>query len=185
MSAAYHRLASLSPAHEATQRHDYETLSRLLSAASAAFDTDSAAAKACIEQAAELLIGPQEEKQPDNDRAAAPRGLAPWQQKRVAEYIAANIASSIRVEDMARVTGLSLGYFFGVFRHSFGESPLSYVARQRVVRSQMLMRKNSRASLAQIALECGMCDQAHFSRVFRRVVGMNPGVWRRQWACAV
>jgi AraC-like DNA-binding protein len=24
-----------------------------------------------------------------------------------------------------------------------------------------------------------MCDQSHFTRVFRRIVGMNPGLWRR------
>jgi AraC-like DNA-binding protein len=26
-----------------------------------------------------------------------------------------------------------------------------------------------------------MCDQAHLTRVFRRIVGVNPGVWRRQF----
>jgi hypothetical protein len=27
-----------------------------------------------------------------------------------------------------------------------------------------------------------MCDQAHFSRTFRRVVGTNPTAWRREFA---
>jgi AraC-like DNA-binding protein len=39
---------------------------------------------------------------------------------------------------------------------------------------------NSDFSLTQIALEIGMCDQAHFCRTFRRVVGINPNAWRRQ-----
>jgi AraC-like DNA-binding protein len=29
-----------------------------------------------------------------------------------------------------------------------------------------------------------MCDQAHFSRVFRRIVGVNPKAWRRQFFAA-
>ena len=33
--------------------------------------------------------------------------------------------------------------------------------------------------LCQIALACGLCDQAHLSRVFRRRHGVSPGAWRR------
>jgi AraC-like DNA-binding protein len=33
---------------------------------------------------------------------------------------------------------------------------------------------SSQEPLVQIALECGMCDQARFSRMFRRTVGINP-----------
>jgi len=34
------------------------------------------------------------------------------------------------------------------------------------------------AVLSQIALECGMCDQAHFTRVLRKIAGVNPAAWR-------
>jgi AraC-like DNA-binding protein len=74
-----------------------------------------------------------------------------------------------------------VGHFFRAFRESFGEPPFAHIARQRIQRAQSLML-SSRASLSQIAFDCGMCDQAHFTRVFRRVVGINPGVWRRQSA---
>ena len=42
-------------------------------------------------------------------------------------------------------------------------------------RCQELML-SSRASLSTIALGSGMCDQSHLTRVFRRIVGVNPGV---------
>jgi AraC-like DNA-binding protein len=35
------------------------------------------------------------------------------------------------------------------------------------------------APLSQIALDCGLADQAHFSRLFRRFVGESPRSWRR------
>ena len=80
--------------------------------------------------------------------------------------------------DVARVARLSLSHLFRVFHESFGEPPLAYVARQRILRAQTLML-SSRAPLSQIALGCGMYDQTHFTRLFRRIVGVNPSAWRR------
>jgi AraC family transcriptional regulator len=51
--------------------------------------------------------------------------------------------------------------------------------RQRIVYAKVLM-SSSKAPLARIAFDCGLCDQAQFSRTFRRVVGVSPNVWRRQ-----
>jgi AraC-like DNA-binding protein len=33
--------------------------------------------------------------------------------------------------------------------------------------------------LCDIAIECGLADQAHLSRLFRKVVGETPAAWRR------
>jgi AraC-like DNA-binding protein len=106
-------------------------------------------------------------------------GLGSRQQKDISGYIAANIGSNIRADDLARVAHMSVGHFFRAFRESFGEPPLAYVAKQRIRRAQWLML-TSREPLSHIAFDCGMCDQAHFTRVFRRIVGISPGVWRRQ-----
>lgn len=117
-------------------------------------------------------------------RGAQPQprgGLALWQKQRLAEYVAANLGSCIRPPDLARVAGLSTGHFFRAFLESFGEPPLAYVRRQRMRRCQDLML-SSRASLSAIALDCGMCDQSHLTRVFCRIVGVNPGVWTRRFA---
>jgi transcriptional regulator GlxA family with amidase domain len=50
--------------------------------------------------------------------------------------------------------------------------------RRRVERAQGMMLTTS-APLAQIAAQCGLADQAHFNRIFRRFVGDSPGAWRR------
>ncbi len=108
-------------------------------------------------------------------------GLAPWQAKRVATYVEANMSACIRIADLAAIARLSISHFFRAFRKSFGETPQSYVRRRRMQRAQIIML-SSQEPLAQVALDCGMCDQAHFSRVFRKVVGINPWAWRRQFS---
>ena len=74
---------------------------------------------------------------------------------------------------------LSLGHFFRSFRVSFGQPPLAYIKVRRIHHAQVLML-NTQEPLSQVALHCGMYDQAHFTRVFRKVVGISPSVWRRQ-----
>lgn len=162
-----------------------ETVVQLAAAATATFHSDGDPAKACILPAPQLLQvrGNRKGYRPDESPALR-GGLASWQAKRVAAYIEANIGSHFRATDLATIAGLGASHFFRAFRHSFDVTPVTYVTRQRVRRAQVLML-GSREPLSQIALDCGMCDQAHFTRVFRKVVGINPGVWRRQFRPSV
>jgi AraC family transcriptional regulator len=158
----------------------HEELPKLISAAVATLDSDRATAKACLQRAIELL-GATGEERPVQAAARSRGGLAPWQERVITAYIADNLASTIQVSDLARVAQLSVGHFFRAFRESFGEPPLAHIARRRSQRAQALML-SSRAPLSQIGLDCGMHDQSHFTRVFRRFVGINPGLWRRQFS---
>jgi AraC family transcriptional regulator len=156
-----------------------EELPKLISAAAATLDRDRATAKACLQRAVELL-GATGEALPLQARQWIRGGLAPWQSRTVTAHIAANLGSTILVSELARIARLSVGHFFRAFRESFGESPHTHIARRRVHHAQSLML-SSPAPLSQIALDCGMHDQSHFTRVFRRFVGMNPGAWRRNF----
>jgi AraC family transcriptional regulator len=108
-------------------------------------------------------------------------GLAPWKLKRVDDYIAANLGSTILVVDLARIAQQSVSHFSRTFRRSVGHTPHGYVMRQRMRRAQDIMLSSEHA-LSRIALECGMSDQAHFSRAFRKLVGTSPSAWRRQFS---
>jgi AraC family transcriptional regulator len=105
-------------------------------------------------------------------------GLAPWQIREVKIHIASNLGAGIRTQDLATIAGLSPFHFSRAFRDSFGDSPHSYLLRRRIERSQGLMLTTN-ATLADIALDCGLVDQAHFGKLFRRLVGESPGAWRR------
>jgi AraC family transcriptional regulator len=106
------------------------------------------------------------------------RGLAPWQVRKVSAYIEAHLDSAVGTPDLAGLVKLSVFHFCRAFRASFGESPHTYVMRRRVECAQGLMLQTN-STLAQIAIECGLSDQAHLSKSFRRFVGESPGAWRR------
>jgi transcriptional regulator GlxA family with amidase domain len=105
-------------------------------------------------------------------------GLAPWQIRRVTEYIEEHLSSTIRLQDLAGVARLSHSHFCRAFKESVGHPAPAYVMRRRVHRAQGLMLTTTEP-LSQIAAQCGMADQAHFCKLFRRLVGESPNAWRR------
>ncbi|CAN5355147.1 hypothetical protein BH10PSE4_BH10PSE4_31640 [soil metagenome] len=106
-------------------------------------------------------------------------GLAPWQERKVRQFVAENLDRTIAVGELASLARLSTTHFSRVFKRSFGITPRDYVMRARLERAKSLLTQTS-ASLCQIALDCGFCDQAHMSRIFHQVVGATPSRWRRQ-----
>lgn len=116
-------------------------------------------------------------------RAAEPPanrgGLAPWQALRINRYIRQHLEDRIRVDDLARQARLSVSHFCRAFRQSFGMTPHAYVIRLRIEQAEHLML-TTQESLTQIALACGLVDQAHLSRLFRRLHAETPSSWRRR-----
>lgn len=150
----------------------------LLNDAQAALHSDRDLARACVIQALELL----------HEAPARPAGpfcchggLAGWQVRRIAAYIEEHLGSSLRVVELAGLVGLSASHFSRAFKQSFGQAPMNYVSLQRVRLAQHLLLTTDE-SMCQISLACGMCDQAHLTRVFRRIVGDSPLAWRRRHA---
>jgi AraC family transcriptional regulator len=153
---------------------------KLLDRAAEAMDSDGAAAKDCIARATALL-------QTDHDRAdrascgtstLARGGLAPWQVRQVTKHIDQVLASTIRTQECAKVARLSTSHFRRAFKVSFGVTFYKYINRRRVERAQEMMVMTDQP-LCQIARQCGFADQPHFTRVFRRLVGSSPAIWRR------
>ena len=105
-------------------------------------------------------------------------GLAPWQVRCVLTYIEGHLSENIHCEDLSELVNLSLSHFMRAFRDSFGRPPHAYVMKRRIERAQGLMLTTDSA-LGQIALECGLADQSHLSRLFQRFIGESPAAWRR------
>ena len=110
--------------------------------------------------------------------SSARGGLAPWQEHRATDLLAANLDGKIGVRDLARVCGLSVGHFSRAFRQTTGMAPHQWLMVRRLEAAKPLLR-DRRRSLSEVALACGFADQSHFTRAFSRAVGTSPGAWRR------
>jgi AraC-like DNA-binding protein len=158
----------------------FVSLAEILQEASAAVQDDPVVARACIARAAMLLREVQARHDGGQADAARGLGLARWQLSRVTAHVEKNIHRSLRIRDLAELAGLSAGHFARAFRQSVGVAPRSFVLERRVARAKTLMQKTD-LPLSEVALACGLSDQAHLSRIFRRYTAITPNAWRREW----
>lgn len=104
--------------------------------------------------------------------------LAAWQLRRAVDYIEENCLRTIRLEELASLTGLSQSHFSHAFKASTGLPPHQWQTRARLERAKQLLLKGD-TPLTNVAVETGFADQAHFTRVFRKNVGTTPASWKR------
>jgi len=104
--------------------------------------------------------------------------IAPAKLKRVMDFIEANLNESIGLDDLAREADLSVNHFLRVFKLATGETPYHYLRARRLERARQLLTEDA-MPLAELALECGFANQAHFTAAFSKEVGISPGRYRR------
>lgn len=151
-------------------------VSRLLMNAISLVERDESVAIDLIKRASSLLR-PHAANEGGAKRPAT-GGLAPWQENRVRKYIEDNLSASIPLDELAGLVRLSTSYFSAAFKVTFGMSPHNYIISRRVEHAKYRMAHSS-APLSEIALDCGLSDQAHLSRIFRKTTGTTPSAWRR------
>ena len=173
-----------SPLHETMAQGLSVAAAQLVEAACKARGGDFEATRAHVAHAIALLrrmpsFGPHRSNPLCNAETHVMRGALPaWQTRKVIAHVEGNLSRRISVQELARLLNLSASHFCRAFKCGFGASPRDYVLRRRIEVAQAMMLTTSE-SLRSIAISCGMCDQQHFTRSFRRIVGETPSIWRR------
>lgn len=106
-------------------------------------------------------------------------GLPTWKMKKINNYIAQNLAGKVLSQHLADTCGLSVSHFHRAFQASFGCSPHRYVMKMRLAAARTLLIETD-WPIKFIALECGMSDQAHLTRVMRTHCATTPMAVRRR-----
>ena len=105
-------------------------------------------------------------------------GLSRSMLNRVLEYINANLSDKLELGVLAKVAGVNLYHFARSFKQSTGESPYQYVLRRRIEKAKEFL-VHAQLSIIETSARTGFVDQSHFSKVFRRLVGVAPSEYRK------
>jgi AraC-like DNA-binding protein len=96
-------------------------------------------------------------------------------------YIEANFGSKLSLRQIAAASHMSMFHFSRLFSRIVGVSPYQYLLQYRLRFAQKLLSlRGAQRSIADIAIESGFYDQAHFSRHFRRAFGKTPQAYRSE-----
>ncbi|MFC7338238.1 helix-turn-helix domain-containing protein [Haloferula chungangensis] len=109
------------------------------------------------------------------ERVAYFRELAP-----VIAHMEQHFSESVSMREMAKMVGLSSTRFNLRFRQILHMSPSEYQLRLRIVTAQRMLTLSDK-TMAEIAVECGFCDQSHFGKRFLKATGMSPKSYRSQF----
>ena len=95
------------------------------------------------------------------------------------QYIIANFASPLRLEEVAGTAGLTPNYLSRKFKKATGVTFKEYVNYIRIRQAcRMLLITDD--SITSIALNCGFNSSNYFKDCFRKINGMSPRTFRQR-----
>lgn len=95
-------------------------------------------------------------------------------------FIQRNYCEMISVDGIAEFAGISRSHLYRVFMKNTGMSPNEYLSAYRINKACGLLR-NSGLKINEIASSVGFQDQLYFSRVFKKMKGVSPSGYLKQF----
>jgi AraC-like DNA-binding protein len=96
---------------------------------------------------------------------------------RAMSFLRASACERISLEDASRASGVGVFHLIRLFQKHVGLTPHAYLTQVRIAKSQHLLRRGE--PVAQVALDVGFADQAHFTKRFKQLTGTTPAFYAR------
>lgn len=100
--------------------------------------------------------------------------------KQIVQYLEANCARELPLQEVADAVGFNKNYICSVFKRDSGMTIGGCQTTIRI-RKAAEMISFSDMNLTQVATATGFTNLSHFNRIFKKVVGVPPGQYRRMF----
>jgi len=107
----------------------------------------------------------------------------PYVVKETMQYVGLNLDKPFIVKDLAAHVRCHPDFLSRKFKQHTGMDLSLYLQQARVDRAKRLL-ENPKIDIGTAADQSGFSDRVHFSKVFRRITGLTPGQFQRQFAKA-
>lgn len=99
--------------------------------------------------------------------------------RRARSFIAEHLGEPLALRQVAQAAHMSAFYFCKIFRGATGLTFTDYIARARIEKTKQLLL-NPHRRVSEAAYEAGFQSLSQFNRVFRRIMGESPSIYRDQ-----
>jgi len=97
---------------------------------------------------------------------------------RIATDIKNNPTAERNWRETAKAAGMSYPHFRKTFHDVLKMPPARFLLQKRLEMSAAMLRSSDN-KLGAISLQCGLYDEFHYSKLFKKYYGMSPGQYRR------
>ncbi len=94
-------------------------------------------------------------------------------------YLHSNYSTRITLKGLVEQFNLNRTSINDLFRKATGESVISYLIKLRIEASAMMLRDTG-IPVKEIGYRVGFEDMAHFSRTFKKMMGLSPNQYRKE-----
>jgi len=97
----------------------------------------------------------------------------------IKKVIDTHMYSNLSIDDLAKLSNLSLSSFKREFKRIYDNSPQSYINTKKLEKAQALLQ-NTNLAIGEIAFDIGFNDPQYFTRLFTKNIGITPSDFRSQ-----
>lgn len=95
------------------------------------------------------------------------------------DYIEERYTEDVELERMASDLHMNRFHLMKVFREGTGQTVFDYLYKRRIGQAKILFYHSDAHSVAEVGYQVGFKHPSHFSRVFKKQVGMTPDQYRK------
>lgn len=99
--------------------------------------------------------------------------------KTLTTFITAHLKENISIDDLARNGNCCPSTVSRLFQQHFNKSPMNYIQSQRIENAGKLLT-NSSLRVGEVAIEVGIEDPYHFSKLFKKFKKCTPSAFRKR-----
>jgi two-component system, response regulator YesN len=96
--------------------------------------------------------------------------------EKASKYIEKNLSNDLTLQEVAEYVGMNATYFSLLFKEEMKLSYIKYLTKLRMERAKVLLREGYK--VADVSEKVGYHTYRHFSELFKKQVGVNPGQYR-------
>ena len=96
------------------------------------------------------------------------------------EYLDEHYTEKISLDELAIHFFINKYYLTKIFKETYGTTINNYIIAKRITRAKQMLRFTD-MTLEEIAIAVGMNGGNYFSRMFKKIEGISPREYRKQW----
>lgn len=113
---------------------------------------------------------------PNNKKPAQKRG----ELSSVKAWLDAHYTEKVNLDELAKLFFIDKFYLTKIFKEQYGTTINVYISRKRITAAKQLLRFSDK-TIEQVSAEIGITDTNYFTRLFKKIEGITPGEYRKQW----